>query len=102
MVLNTLHLPPPERSGGKERKRGGNHAGNEETRAALVRLDPGDPRCDDGKQENGGDRAGHQRAEDQTEPAPASWCLLRGVSAPVVHNRTWYLPDVSEYVDCEH
>src|SRR6266581_1403038 len=61
-VCLTVHLPPPERSGGKERKCGDNHAGDEGTRANLVRLDPSDPRCGDGEQEHGGDSPGQQRA----------------------------------------
>src|SRR6266516_3212518 len=77
----TVHLPPPERSGGKERKGGDKQASDEGTRANLVCLDPSEPRCRDGEQEHGGDRAEHQCAEVHAEPEPASWGVLCGMVA---------------------
>ncbi len=94
------HLPPPERSGGKERKDGDNRANDYGSGDRLVRLAPGDPRYGDGEQEDGGERAAHQRAEVHAESEPASWSKApAGWVAPVVRDEMWDPPDVGEDMD---
>src|SRR5207247_298681 len=95
-----VHLPPPERSGGKKRKDGDKQANDHGSRDRPVRLAPDNPRGSAGEQENGGEQAGQQRAEVHAEPEPASWGQApAGWVAPVVRDEMWGPPDVGEYMD---
>ena len=96
------YLQPP-RSGDKEHQCGDNQANDQGGGNHLGRLAPDDPRCGAGEQEDGGNRAGQQRAEVHTKPEPA--CLLQaptGWFSPVVRDQTWGPPEVGADMDGNH
>src|SRR5258708_36458386 len=97
----TVPLLPLEGPGGKNRQRGEKHARNQGTRRAIlpVRRAPSEPRGGDGEQENGSERAEHQRTEDHAEPAPAAWRMPSRWLAPIVRHETRDPPAVGEDMD---
>jgi len=96
-------LLPPERSGDKEHQCGDNQTGDQGGGDHLARLAPDEPRCGTGEQEDGGDRAGQQRAEVHAKPEPASWDKApAGLFSPVVRDQTWGTPDIGEDMDGDH